>query len=123
MPIIASWNLHPGEGRWISCHIWDNAEEMREATELGEPTYEGCWVGNLWYLRDDELITRKLGEIHLVDGCFGVGVVAHEIQHFLSCWQDFKGWEIIGKNFEDIAYLAQKLTNDFWNRFYEVFEN
>ena len=89
-----------------------------------ERSYFGCYLGKVWKFRDNELVNRKLGEIHLVNGEFGAGVFAHELQHFLVDWIKAMKWTrgLLKKYWEDIAYMAGDLTTEFWNNFYENFE-
>ncbi|KKL21394.1 hypothetical protein LCGC14_2445870 [marine sediment metagenome] len=63
------------------------------------------------------LITRKLGELHFVSDEFGAGLVAHEIQHFLSFWIMWMEWGegLLDKYCEPISDMAETLTKQFWN--------
>lgn len=66
------------------------------------------------------ILTKVVGQIHLVRGRFGAGVFAHELQHFLSYWYADNNWDITGKHFEKAAYLAGDLTTEFWTWFYKL---
>jgi len=122
---VASWNLHPGEGTWVEVHVWLDVESMRDATEHrlqdGGREHLACFLGKPYRFRGDDLITRKLGEIHLVRGEFGAGIVAHELQHFITQYSVRLNWDTdnVYGEWETIAYLAGDLTNQFWNGFYE----
>lgn len=107
--------------------IFPSLEEMfahgtRVGVENSEKT-RGLFVGlnHRVGVEDDDpaIISRSIGHICLVEGEFGAGIFAHELQHFLSNWADSACWDVTGDNFEDIAYLAGDLTNDFWTKYYE----
>ena len=125
MPV--KWNIHPGDGAWIECYIWDDIESMLDATESrlehSGRDHLACFIGipEYTFRDDDTLVQRKLGEIHLVDGEFGAGIVAHEIQHFITQYSNRLGWETwrADGEWETVAYLAGDLTHQFWNNFYE----
>ena len=119
-----SFHIHPVINTWIKCYIWEDLEAMREYTKR----YEGGEYGNrsgyfyapsYRFNSDMRLINRKLGEIHLVDGHFGAGVVAHEIQHFVSTYQRNMNWDVIGDEWEIVAYLCGDLNREFWEEYYK----
>ena len=127
---MKKWNLHPGNGTWIECYTWLDKESMHDATEKrlqdGGREHLACFLGIPAYtFRDDDtLVQRKLGEIHLVEGEFGAGIVAHELQHFIVQYTSRLGWDVMDANgeWETIAYLAGNLTAQFWNEFYQYSE-
>ena len=123
------WRIHPGHGTWLDCFVWETTEQMHDFVQQEreinwEKNYGACYLGKDWHFRDGDLVTRKLGEIHLVNGKFGAGIFAHELQHFLTCFVKYMGWTrgIMKKHWEDIAHLAGDLTREFWEEFYKVFE-
>lgn len=131
MAVIHKWNLHPAKNKWIACYIWPTPETMRSAIKhyLINSRCEVDTVAYFFapeYHFDDEtnrLLTRKLGEIHLAEENYGVGVVAHEIQHFLSHWQEQMGWDVTGDERETISKLAGDLHNEFWNERFERYND
>ena len=90
----------------------------------GDKGEQACFYAPDYYFYEDgdRLITRKVAEIHLTEGYYGVGIVAHEIQHFLSHWQDAMRWDIIREEWEKMADLAGKLNSEFWVEFYKRYE-
>ena len=122
------WNIHPGKGTWLTCYVWDGFGEMRAYLVGKEPDFWGdtvaCYLGCGWrFTGDGDLISRKLGELHFVNGEFGAGIFAHELQHFLTNWVVLLEWEkdLLKERFEEIAYLAGDLTREFWECFYKRF--
>ncbi len=121
------WNIHPGKGTWLVVYVWGSLEEMYEFVESKHPDwgndYHACWLGEDWVFdKKGELKTRKLGELHFVNGLYGVGVAAHEIQHFISSWTDAMGWDVGEKQDEDVSLMVGKLTKEFWNGHYANFD-
>lgn len=120
------WRIHPGKGTWIDCYVWDTLEEMREdaASKNLEEARDAhaCYLGNEWVFKADSgLKSRKLGELHFFLDAIGAGVVAHEIQHFISHWVSVIGWDVGEKHFETISLMAGELTAEFWGEFYDRF--
>ena len=124
------FNIRPVRGTWITCYIWDNEEDMHEYTankaqvpKDGREESIACFMrpGRLRFDKDNNLTTRKVGELHFVTDEFGAGVVAHEIQHFLSSWITWMGWGdgLLDEYCEPISDIAETLTKQFWNNFYE----
>jgi hypothetical protein len=65
-------------------------------------------------------ITNKvIGHILLVDGKFGAGIFAHELQHFVSWWCSVKKFDLTGRHWEYLPRIVGDLTNRFWNWYYE----
>ena len=130
-----TWNIHPGKGTWVKCYVWDTPEEMRlyldGKQDKGQwQKTEACYLGFDWTWEVEEngqtsFITRKLGELHFHNESMGAGIVAHEIQHFLTAWVVNMDWvkDLTGDRYwEPIAKLAGDLTREFWNGFYDRFE-
>ena len=110
---IYKWNLHPAKNKWLECYIWPTLETMRSARNRrlnisGDSDTIAYFIAPEYVLDvdSDKIISRKLGEIHLVEEHFGSGVVAHEIQHFLSHWQETMGWDVTGKEWARYSTLA-----------------
>jgi hypothetical protein len=90
---------------------------------------EACYLGFDWTLDvgkggELSLDTRKLGELHFHRENIGAGIVAHEIQHFLTAWVVNMEWvkHLLDGKWEPIAKMAGELTREFWNEFYERFD-
>lgn len=124
---VGKFRIRPRPSTWIDCWIWNDLESMRQYVQKKHPdwndkTYDACYLPVSWHFKNKCLVTRKLGEIHFYVGQMGVGIVSHEIQHFLSDWVEAWGWDCTGENFEDIAYLAGSLNTQFWVEFYKQFK-
>ena len=120
----ARWNIHPGSGTWLVCYVWKEKHKMHDFVAGRQPdwerTYAACYLGNVYASKTNgDLITRKLGELHFAQ--IGAGIVAHEIQHFISDWILSMGWGLEKHN-EEISLMSGKLTTEFWNCYYDHFE-
>lgn len=124
---VAKWNIHPGKGTWLVCYIWDTIKELRDiaASKEVETAWDAhaCYIGADWAIRvlvDGEIVlkSRKLGELHFFLGATGAGVVAHEIQHFISHWVSVMDWDVGEEHFEPVSRLVGELTTAFWIAFY-----
>lgn len=124
------WNIHPGKGTWLVCYVWDTIEELRDlaASKEVEKAWDAhaCYIGDDWRFHVSKkgkttLKSRKLGEVHFFLDAIGAGVVAHELQHFISHWVDVMDWDVGDKHFEPVSRLVGDLTNQFWNAFYDRF--
>ncbi len=113
------------------CYVWDTIEELRglAASKDVEKAWDAhaCYIGEDWRIRvlvDGEtlLISRKLGEMHFFIDALGAGVVAHELQHFISHWVNVMDWDVGDKHFEPVSRLIGRLTREFWNEFYVRFK-
>jgi hypothetical protein len=123
---FAKWRIHPGKGTWIDCIIWEALNDLREhaASKDLEDAWDahGCYLGSDWVFKSNgDLKSRKLGEIHFFLDAIGAGVVAHEIQHFISHWSSVMGWDVGEKHFEPVALMMGRLTAEFWGAFYDRF--
>lgn len=63
-----------------------------------------------------------VGDIHLVNGYFGGGVFAHELQHFVQWFIDIFGLSPMDRHWETVAEIAGEMTREFWERFYEDYD-
>lgn len=131
-----TWTIRPGQGSgaWLKCYVWDTVEAMRAYLETKREkdrwhNTEACYLGFDWIQevekgKEIELGTKKLGELHFHIENMGAGIVAHEIQHFLTAWVVNMEWlgNLLDGKWEPIAKMAGELTRQFWNEFYEVFE-
>ncbi len=104
--VLASTELEIREDLLLDVFIWSDVISMREFT-LQQGECLACYTE---------------GEIHLVEGEFGAGIFAHELQHFIQDWICTNELNPMEDEWEDIAYLAGHLTSQFWNWFYDNFE-
>ena len=117
------------EGHAVRVFIWKSHADMYHAlrdTIAGD--YNGYFDGKAikMFVYDDGgriIHAKNVGDIHLVLNHFGAGVFAHELQHFIVFWIDIAGWgDMMGKYWEPIAKLAGDMTNEFWTKFYEKYQ-
>lgn len=124
---IAEWNLQPGNSTWLKIRIWRNLEDMKAYVTSIDPDfgddYEACYLGNDWrFTKDNVLLTRYLGNLHFANGYYGSGIVAHELQHFLSQLISTMGLDINEDNDNEIVSMViGYLTNQFWKAHFTIF--
>lgn len=121
--ILLTWKIDLNEAHYAEVFVWDTLEHFRAATK--QKTSDGRCTA-FWASRRDgrekvNLAGKKFGEVHLVRDLIGAGYVAHELQHLVHFWASFCHWTF-ARDDEEIAVFAEKITCDFWNRFYEAFE-
>jgi len=118
--------LHPSDEYTLKVLIHDTEAELykagaekgfdeEEAKELqaffySPPTYYK--PNSNWQIA----ILKESPEIHLIEDWFGVGIFAHELQHFLQFWIDTFDLKPIDDDWENVAYLAGDLTKEFWTQ-------
>jgi hypothetical protein len=127
--ILTFWKLPLDDTHHIRVIIWADEDSMHAAFNKAHPNdllhdFYGrcdCWIWVENNKTGERKAPAKFAEVHLVISRMGAGYVAHELQHALHYWQDFKDWNIL-KNDETIAYLIGDLTTGFWNAFYDRFE-
>jgi len=120
---------------YLDVYIWMNLSSMQKNTDPGKDGYHGCYISLPYVEYTDPDRVRKVfgpkyGEIHLVDGMYGAGTFAHELQHFILHWSydndmnldppDESGWIPEDSDQEKICILAGRLTTSFWGQFYEL---
>ena len=128
---------------FLTFRVWSDIDTLRSVVTPRHPEWSGdeylaCYLGTRWRYDvksngTSTLKSKKLGEIHLAEGEFGVGIVSHEIQHFINSWIDhlydtLVNWPKKPKTFrptdephnEDIAYLAGHINRVFWERYYSL---
>ena len=103
---LANMELDVGDKAYLDIFIWPDVVSMREFTQQSGKCM-ACY---------------NAGEIHLVEGEFGAGIFAHELQHFIQDWISKNDLDPMNGSWEEIAYLAGDMTTDFWNWFYDNFE-
>ncbi len=119
------------KGNYITVFEWDTVERMREMNNEiyhnGDNYYHKAeGVARVLFCvqefgrvgRPARKCSKKFGEIHLVVNSYRSGVVAHEIQHIVNGYCDFKGWDYMDNN-EQIAKLAGDLAHAFWRGYYK----
>jgi hypothetical protein len=120
------FQLHVPNRHKINVYIWPTVEDLRvKIKALG---YEdGDEALGFFHaprtrvkLGRHNVVKRKVvAQIHLVVGHLGVDVVAHELQHFMSWWSVIKHYDLLGKDWERVAYLAQRINRDFWIQYFK----
>ena len=109
---------------YLNIYIWNSHEGMRSnILDDGDPEwidgYDACYLAMKDIEMDDEKFLPKLfGEIHLVLNNFGVGIIAHELTHFLLNWM--RAFDITDD--EPLALVAGDMNKKFWNAFYKRYE-
>jgi len=132
--LSSTFNLPIDDYHYLRVYIWNNEEGMYEnVMEDGDPKWESgkylaCFLG-MDYLEDDETgeisLPKFFGEIHLVLNKFGVGIVVHELTHFLFYWmRTHLNILLDADTFDDEVFslLMGDLNKKFWNAFYKRYE-
>ena len=109
---------------YIKVHVWDTLAELRKA---GRKDGDGTsWRTTVAFFRSKRIsiaptlrpvtrvLTNYVGDIHLAKGRYDGAVFAHEFQHFISHWIDVAGLEPTGKDWENVAHIAGRMTGSFW---------
>lgn len=110
LPIVGKQYLH--------IYVWKTNEAMRLNYDF-DGGFAAAYCGLAFYVDVDSgetIVGNKFGEIHLVKDEFGVGIFAHELQHFILDWIDVYGCEFVN---EDICLIVGNMTNKFWTWFYD----
>ncbi len=95
--------------QYLHVYIWSSKEAMYQNTDFERNNYGACYAASVY-------TKHKFGEIHLVEGEFGAGLFAHELQHFILHWIHEYGLLDLDK--EDICLMAGGVTNKFWTWFH-----
>jgi len=117
--------LHPIDDKMVRVFFWRDVNDLQSATSSDDAygMYQGRKTVIGTYRGKKKVSTKKLGDIHLALDQIGAGYVAHELQHFISHWQSVSGWDDpYGEDWEPLSKLAGDITNEFWVKFYENFE-
>jgi hypothetical protein len=126
------FKLHVPKRHKIVVYIWPTLEAMRERIK-NLPGYEPDDVKaygyfhaprmRIRYSKPHNVVMRKVvGQIHLAKNEFGAGTFAHELQHFMSWWSVIKDYELVGRDWERVSYLAGNLTTQFWVAYRKRYE-
>jgi hypothetical protein len=65
---------------------------------------------------------KYIGEIHLVKGDYGSGVITHECSHACIQWLQMSGLNL-KDNDEDFCYELGMIVSKFWKWHFEVLES
>jgi hypothetical protein len=116
-------DLQVDEGHKLRVYLWDTREEMHENIRgsVGADAYYYAAPYTLCVGEDGEAESVEFpevcGEIHIPLEYVGVGVFAHELQHFILDWALAHG-KVEPQYREEICDLTGRLTVAFWNAWY-----
>src|SRR4030067_3415784 len=125
--LSSTFKLPIDDFHYLRIYVWNNLEGMSANVLTGDdPKWESgeylaCYIGMDEF--EDE-VTKEIffpkffGEIHLVLNKFGVGIIAHELTHFLLNWM--RAFNITDD--EPLALVAGDMNKKFWNAFYKRYE-
>ena len=123
--LSSTFKLPVDDYHYLKVYIWDNEEGMyNNILVSGDPQWESgnymaCFLGMSCTEVDGQtFIPKFFGEIHLVLNKFGVGIVAHELTHFLLNWLR----EHLDSDDEKICLLIGNMNKKFWNAFYRRYQ-
>jgi hypothetical protein len=123
--------LHLSSGHWIAVYVWTGRKALIANTLGMDEFTQACWCPADVWLTDGRWHTqgRKLGEVHLVAGDYGAGVVAHELLHALLHWSWLTRFPIRAACAQESerAQAANEalcdelgtLVAEFWNAYYD----
>ncbi len=103
---------------YLRVFVWPDIATLQKAT--GYDDAGACWKSPEIAIRDGEIVTRLVGNLHFYNDGFGAGVFAHELQHFIQDWITIGG--IDDTDDEAVPTLAGDLTKAFWTWFYDHFK-
>ena len=81
------WRIRFTDGKHVAVHVWADREEYEAALAGAGEELAGSYA--CFKASPVRVNSRKVGEIHLVTGKYGAGVVAHECLHAVFHWLDF----------------------------------
>ena len=109
----------PIEGsQYLRFYIWNSTDAMAaNVLHGGDPEwFRGMYLA--CYLDIGGAFANLYGEIHLTLEHLGVGVVAHELMHFIFSWiQTIEEIED-----EEVCTLMGELNRKFWLAYYDRYE-
>ena len=114
-----NWRISFTDGKVVQVFIHETREGYEEALSgAGSKELQGsyaCFKASP--VRHD---SRKVGEIHLVEGNYGVGVVAHEALHAVFHWLDYIPGSEFMEKVDDEALCRElgRLCSEFWTIYY-----
>jgi hypothetical protein len=119
--LVYSFTLPMDRKHYVRFYIWESKKAMQAGNSNNfnsDNDYLGSATGNYWGQVGKKIhIPKRFGEIHLIKGILGVGIVSHEIYHLVIYWADAHGWMPIVKD-EQLALLCGNLNRRFWNEIY-----
>jgi len=129
--IVTHWTQPLTGGKYIRVFVWEDSKSLENAAwdddarkyhEKKDAHLHGrCDAQWYWNNEGRRLSGKKFGDIHLVQGAIGSGLVAHELQHLTVSWIGFRNWNLEIDN-ERIALFMEKITKRFWIEFYKRFK-
>ena len=132
--LSSTFRLPIDDFHYLRIYVWNNLEGMSANVLPGDdPKWESgeylaCYIG-MDGIEDEVtkeiLLPKFFGEIHLVLNKFGVGIVAHELTHFLFHWLRSHLDTLLDSGTLDdeaFAILIGNLNKKFWNAFYKRYE-
>lgn len=129
--IVRTWICRFYKRRnYITVFEWDTVENMRKALNKAGAPKRGYYDNALGatsscvtvFTKNKWRCPKKFGEVHLVKDRYGSNIVAHELQHIINYWINFKEWNRTDDD-EKIAMFAGVLHRMFWRGFYNRKEN
>jgi hypothetical protein len=120
--IIAIFKVPIEEKYFVKFYLFDTQEHMIEA-QPGEGSFLAkCHT--TWFAKEDTGTERmagaKFADILLFWDCVDPGTLAHEIQHLINSWMEFKEL-LTDRDDELLALIAEKIHQGFWNQYAERF--
>ena len=112
------WRIRFTDGKVVEVVIWAGREGY-EAALAGAPAEDlrdgyACFKASR--VRENG---RKVGEIHLVKGNYGVGVIAHDCLHAVFHWLMFRTVEEIQEiEEEELCVQLGVIVKEFWIKHY-----
>jgi hypothetical protein len=103
-------------GKRVEVKVWKTRQEYEAALSgAGKDELAGSYA--CFKASPVRVNSRKVGEIHLVEGNFGAGVVAHECLHAVFHWLNMlpTGTEL---DDEAICEGLGQLVSEFWIKLY-----
>jgi hypothetical protein len=127
--LLAEWRLKFMVRYHVRVYVWDSRAAMLANVHGLDENTLACFVPNAYFpaaARRGGWSGPKLGEVHVVAGEMGVGVVTHELTHACFHWG-----MVMGLDFNDMLYGDNitkeelfcweigSLATQFWQRFYD----
>ena len=105
------WRIRFTDGKHVAVNVWADRSGYEAALAGAGEELAGSYAcfkaspvrGN----------SRKVGEIHLVAGQYGAGVVAHECLHAVLHWLDYQSIDRQLED-EDLCMQLGALVSEFW---------
>ena len=106
------------EELYLFVHIWPSQDDMWAGVPGYEPDYRAITISHAVKTIEDAVILDdfEVAEMHLIRGCFGVGIIAHELMHFVLFWNMVHNEQ----DEEVICQLVGFVNANFWSAFYAL---